>query len=180
MDRQQLQLVLEGSSLPFQIASLADFRFKTYITAHSYTSQSLATIPLIYISCWFCFSGGILHGTGGLGKFPVPREGKMNQGDRIILVSGHSRYSCQCAKTLIMFSPLSIVCHRFYCSVAQSCLTLCGPVDCSTPGFPVLHHLLELDLTHVPDLSQGCHPTISSSVIPFSCFQYFPASGSFF
>ena len=79
MDRQQLQLVLEGSSLPFQIAGLADFRFKTYITAHSYTSQSLATIPLIYISCWFCFSGGILHGTGGLGKCPVPREGKMNQ-----------------------------------------------------------------------------------------------------
>ena len=28
-------------------------------------------------------------------------------------------------------------------------------------------------------LSQWCHPTISSSVIPFSCFQSFPASGSF-
>ena len=26
---------------------------------------------------------------------------------------------------------------------AQLCPTLCGPVDCSTPGFPVLHHLLE-------------------------------------
>ena len=30
------------------------------------------------------------------------------------------------------------------CSVAQSCLTLFNPMDCSTPGFPVLHHLLEL------------------------------------
>ena len=29
------------------------------------------------------------------------------------------------------------------CSVAQSCLTLCKPIDCSTPGFPVLHHLPE-------------------------------------
>ena len=29
------------------------------------------------------------------------------------------------------------------CSVTQSCLTLCNPVDCSTPGLPVLHHLLE-------------------------------------
>ena len=29
------------------------------------------------------------------------------------------------------------------CSVAQSCLTLCNPVDCSTPGFPVLHYLPE-------------------------------------
>ena len=32
------------------------------------------------------------------------------------------------------------------CSVAQSCLTLCDPMDCSTPGFPVLYHLLELAL----------------------------------
>ena len=30
------------------------------------------------------------------------------------------------------------------CLVAQLCLTLCDPMDCSTPGFPVLHHLLEL------------------------------------
>jgi len=29
-------------------------------------------------------------------------------------------------------------------SVAQSCLTLCDAMDCSKPGFPVLHHLLEL------------------------------------
>ena len=32
-------------------------------------------------------------------------------------------------------------------SVAQSCPTLCDPVDCSTPGFPALHHLPELALT---------------------------------
>ena len=35
------------------------------------------------------------------------------------------------------------------CSVTQSRLTLCDPVDCSTPGFPVLHHLLEFAETHV-------------------------------
>ena len=29
------------------------------------------------------------------------------------------------------------------CSVAHSCLILCDPINCSTPGFPVLHHLLE-------------------------------------
>ena len=33
--------------------------------------------------------------------------------------------------------------------------------------------------SHSCPLSQWCHPTISSSVIPFSCLQYFPASGSF-
>ena len=30
------------------------------------------------------------------------------------------------------------------CSVTNSCLTLCDPMDCSTPGFPVLYHLPEL------------------------------------
>ena len=35
------------------------------------------------------------------------------------------------------------------CSISQSCLTLCDPMDCSMPGFPVLHHLPGLTQTHV-------------------------------
>ena len=35
------------------------------------------------------------------------------------------------------------------CSVAQLCPTLCDPMDCSMPGFPVLHCLLEFAQTHV-------------------------------
>ena len=66
-----------------------------------------------------------------------------------------------------------------FSSVAQSCLTLCNPMDCSTPGLPVHHQLPELTQTHV-HLSRWCHPTISSSVVPYSsCLQSFPASGSF-
>ena len=34
-------------------------------------------------------------------------------------------------------------------SVAQSCPALCGPMDGSTPGFPVLHHLPKLAQSHV-------------------------------
>ena len=34
-------------------------------------------------------------------------------------------------------------------SVAQSCPTLCDPMDCSTPGFPVHHQLPELAQAHV-------------------------------
>ena len=64
------------------------------------------------------------------------------------------------------------------CSVSWLCPTLCDHMDCSTPGFPVLHHLLELCSNSC--LSQWCHPTISSSVIPFSSrLQSVPASGSF-
>ena len=40
--------------------------------------------------------------------------------------------------------PQNLVVKSCFCSVAQLCLTLCHPVDCSTPGFPVRHHLPEL------------------------------------
>ena len=36
-----------------------------------------------------------------------------------------------------------------FSSVAQSSLTLCDPMDCSTPGFPVYHQLPEFTKTHV-------------------------------
>ena len=67
-----------------------------------------------------------------------------------------------------------------FSSVVQLCLTLCDPVDCSTPGFSVHHQLLELAQTHVHWVSDACHPAISSPFILFSsCLQSFPASGSF-
>ena len=63
-------------------------------------------------------------------------------------------------------------------SVAQSYLPLCNPMDCSMPGLPV-HHQLPVYPNPSP-LSWWCHPTISSSVAPFSfCLQSFPESGSF-
>ena len=71
--------------------------------------------------------------------------------------------------------------HCCCCSVTKSCLTLCNPMDCSTPGFSVLQYL-QICLSRVcsnSPLSQWCNPTISSSVAPFSCLQSFPASGSF-
>ena len=68
------------------------------------------------------------------------------------------------------------------CSVTQSYPTLCNPVDWSKPGFPVVHHLpvWALSSSNSCPLSQWCHPTISSSVAPFSsCPQSFPVSESF-
>ena len=70
-------------------------------------------------------------------------------------------------------------CFQWTSEVAPSCLTLWDPVDCSKPGFPVLHCLQSLLKLSCP-LSRWCHPTISSSVTLFSsCLQSFPASGSF-
>ena len=72
---------------------------------------------------------------------------------------------------------LCLLAVRNCCSVAQSCPTLCNPMDCSTPGFPVHHR--HPKFISCPS-NRWYHPTISSFVIPFSsCFQSFPASGSF-
>ena len=65
-----------------------------------------------------------------------------------------------------------------FSSVAQSCPTLCNPVNRSTPGLPVHHQLPESTQTHVHWVSDAIQPS-QSSVGPFpSCFQSFPASGS--
>ena len=45
--------------------------------------------------------------------------------------------------------------------VAQSCLTLCDPMDGSTPGLPVLHHLLEFAQTHVHGVGDVIQPSHS-------------------
>ena len=66
-----------------------------------------------------------------------------------------------------------------FSSVTQLCLTLCSPMDCSTPDFPCPSSIPRACSNSCPS-SHWCHPTISSSVIPFSsCLQSFPESGSF-
>ena len=45
------------------------------------------------------------------------------------------------------------------CSVAQSSLTLCDSMDCSTPGYSVLHHLPELGWTHLHWFSDAIQPS---------------------
>ena len=70
-------------------------------------------------------------------------------------------------------------CSVQFSSVAQSCLTLCNPINCSTLGLPVHHQLLEFTQTHdhrVSDAIQPSHPLSSpSSPAPKSL----PASESF-
>ena len=57
--------------------------------------------------------------------------------------------------------------------------TPCDPVDCSMPGFLVLHCLPELAQTHVHRVSDASQPSHPLSVPFSSCPQSFPASGSF-
>ena len=60
-------------------------------------------------------------------------------------------------------------------SVTQSCLTLCDPMDCSTPGVPVHYQLPELAQTHVHrvgDAIQPSHPLSSPSPSAFNLSQH--------
>ena len=96
---------------------------------------------------------------------------------------------------LYMFLQLNFWCHHFspgpdfyalacnnlllespseFSSDVQSCLTLCDPMDCSTPGFPVHHQLPELAQTHVhrvSDAIQPSHPLLSPSPPAFNLSQ---------
>ena len=71
--------------------------------------------------------------------------------------------------------PFSSTCEFQFSSVAQSCLTLCDPVDCSMPGFPVCHQLPELAQTHVhwvSDTTQPSHPLLFPSPPVFNLSQH--------
>ena len=72
-------------------------------------------------------------------------------------------------------SDLPLTLPRWYCSVTQSCLTLCNPMDCRTPGFWVLHYLSEFVQTHVHwvgDAIQPSHPLSSPSPPALSLSQH--------
>ena len=50
-------------------------------------------------------------------------------------------------------------CSVQFSSVAQSCLTLCDPMNCSTPGLPVHHQLPEFTQTHVHRVGDAIQPS---------------------
>ena len=96
----------------------------------------------------------------------------LQQGERRDVVRSLSLSAVQCKSTQFnpfWFSPRNIL-LLFSRSVVSDSLRPHGPQH---PGFSVLHHLLEFAQSL---LSRWFHPSISSSVIPFSSF---PSSGSF-
>ena len=91
----------------------------------------------------------------------------------------HTIDACSCTSFLIyclsLYSRESLIILVWFVVESLSHARLCKPMDCSTPVriFPVLYHLLELAQTRL------CHPTISYSVVPFSCLQSFQHQGLF-
>ena len=102
-----------------------------------------------------------------------------NHGFIKISISGKASFS-SLIFTFWLFFPFSYF-FRFYCleimptlqfsSVSQLCLTLCDPMDCSTPGLPVHCQLPEFTQTHVHWVGyaiQPSHPLSSHSPLAFN------------
>ena len=84
------------------------------------------------------------------------------------------------------FPPCNKVCgleSNQFSSVAQSCPTLCNPIDCTTPGLPVHHQLPELAQNHVrqvSDVIQPSHPPLSPSPPANLLLSIVPSARAFF
>ena len=124
------------------------------------------------------------HHTGPLSGPPLDLSTLMNRAFRVLF----PRSECSCLSVLgaLSLTPFRSLmeCHSFICiplsplsvllfeiflkfsSVAQSCPTLCDPMNFSTPGLPVHHQLPEFTQTHVhraSDVIQPSHPLSSPS-----------------
>ena len=127
-------------------------------------------IPPSYPKAWLQFWGACVR-AGGSWHFPnVPlktlhscSQGGLHnlQTQRIMKILALSFKSINKASLKVQFS-----------SVTQSCPTLCDPMDCSTPGFPVHHQLPEFTQTHVHWVGDAIQPShlLSSPLFPPSIF----------
>ena len=139
--------------------------------------------------------------------FPPPKESTSNRTRASCFEGRLTTYLLEGGKPRILIPrnfTVSIVVDRlkgspqdFYCLVLKfmwNSLTLSCDRTCQFSHSGVSDSLWPHELQHIKlpcpsttpracsnshSLSQWCHPTISSSVVPFSCFQSFPASGSF-
>ena len=103
------------------------------------------------------------------------RCSKIDPGDTHQASGSTTSWSQLCGIFTSKSQYISFIALLFSCSVMS---TLYDPTDCSTLGFPVLHHLLELaQLTSIESMMPSNHLVLCR---PFSsCLQSFPGSGSF-
>ena len=96
----------------------------------------------------------------------VSKSGKLSSGHRIGKVSFHSNpKERQCQRIFkLPHDCTHLICLQVqFSSVTQSCLTLCDPLNHSTPGLPVRHQLPEFTQTHVHWVRDAIQPSHSLS-----------------
>ena len=72
-------------------------------------------------------------------------------------------FHCHCPVSIPVPETKTLQAAVPFSSVAQSCPTLCEPMNCSTPGHPVHHQLREFTQTHVHQVSDAIQPSHSLS-----------------
>ena len=120
-----------------------------------------ANASFIHLFTWNCLQCRRCRFDPWVGKIPWRRKWQPTP----VFLPGKSHGQ----RSLEGYSPcghkeldMSVQCS----SVAQSCPTLCDPMNCSTPGLPVHHQLPEFTQTHVhrvSDAIQPSHPLSSPS-----------------
>ena len=117
--------------------------------------------------CWFFFNWSIVD----LQYFRCTAEWFS-----FIYIYTHTyfRFFSDSFPVLDYYKILNIVPCAIQFSLVQSCPTLCDPVDCSMPGFPVHHQLVELARTHVHRVGDAIQPSypLSSPSPAFSLSQH--------
>ena len=117
------------------------------------------------------------HGQRSLVAYGLQPMGSQSTGHNWVTNTVKLQNNCKETKGIFLVLKISTlmwmsvhICEVQFSSVAQSCPTLCDPMDCSTPGFPVHHQLLEFTHAHVhwvSDAIQPSHPLLlSPSVFP--------------
>ena len=104
------------------------------------------------------FGKSVLHSPAAVFRFPFlqcdlemsPGESRDNRDAQFSLRESHpAQPAVHCLRTAGSYILPSFLVVYCCCSVTKSCPTLYDPMDCSTPGFPVLHYLLEFAQTPV-------------------------------
>ena len=155
-------LLLSSYSLPPYFKSLCSGLFFSFKATHSLIIMNLSPEGASHPhprAPWP--SPGARPGRGPQTKAPRagnPRSGPFPQGpdhqerplDRVgAKATQEVGVSLQSCSELLFGSQTCQFSSVQFNSVAQSCPTLCNPVDCSTPGFPVHHQFPEFTQTHV-------------------------------
>ena len=157
-------LLVADSAVPWwpllsSIGSMFQFRKPSY---------SYRAVHIVGRACELPF-----HSCSGISHFSMWfRAGALSQYSLPPLLPHEHQPSPPGAELCCLLKELHVDQFQFCCqfssvqfsSVAQSCPTLCDPMNCSTPGFPVLHQLPKFTQTHVHrvgDAIQPSHPLSS-------------------
>ena len=123
------------------------------LAPHANKHPGTAVLPLVIrmVHCIFSHAFESFYLLSLLPEMPFPTQ--------FYSLNWSSSITCSKKPSLIT-RPTQTVLSAQFSSVAQSCPTLCDPMNCSTPGLPVHHHLPEF--TH-SDAIQPSHPRSSPS-----------------